>query len=225
MASTNSDSATAPGYRWAAIAGITSMVLLLISNFLAPAAPGRGSTADEITKYYVSHHTALLLGGYFGGASMLLFFLAGLRSWLASAEDEPSVLSSGAYTAGVVFASLALISLAATTTAVFKVAKLGDPALIRALYDLHHNVLHLIWFPTAALIGGSALVAMRTRIFPAWLSWASLAIAVVVLIAAGGLFADKSNVVTALSFLGFLLFVVWVAAVSLMLPRAPSGGT
>jgi hypothetical protein len=149
---------------------------------------------------------------------LFFFFLAGLRSRLASAEGEPAILSTGAHTAGVVFASLALIAVGVTITATFKVAKLGDPVLIRALYDLNHNVIHLIWFPTAALIGASGLVALRARTFPPWLSWISLVIAAVVLVAAGGLFADESNAVTALSFLGFLLFVVWVAAVSLMLP-------
>jgi hypothetical protein len=216
-----SRNASAAGYRIAAIAGIGSMVLLLLSNFITPAAPSRGSAISAITSYYIQNHTGLLLAGYLGGLSMLLLFpfLSGLRSMLAAAEGEPAVLSQTAYTSGVVFSALALIAVAITITAVFKVAALGDPVLIRGLYDFNHQVLHLIWFPTAGLIGAGGLVALRSRAFPASYAWASFAAAIIMLIAAGGMFADKSNIITSLSLVGFLLTALWVIVTSALMYR------
>lgn len=216
--------ASTEGYRIAAVAGIASMVVLLLANFITPVTPGRGEAIGTITRFYIQNHTGILVGGYLAGVSILLFFvfLSGIRGMLTAAEGEPAVLSSSAFTSGVIFSALALIAVAITITADFKVAALGDPVLIRGLYDFNHSVLHLVWFPTAGMIGAASVVALRTRLFPRVYAWAGLVAAAIMLIAAGGLFADKSNVVTSLSLVSFLLTVLWVIATSVMMYRRES---
>jgi hypothetical protein len=205
----------------AAVAGVLSVVLLLISGFLAPAAPSRASATSKIVHFYITNHTGLLIAGYLAGISLFLFFLflGGLRAMLQSAEGESGTLSSAAYGAGIAFSAVALIAAGVTITAVFKVAGMGDPVLIRALYDMNHQLLHLSFIPLGALLAITSLVAVWTRVLPAWLSWAGFVIAAIALIAAAGLFADKSNVVTALSLVLFLLYAAWVLVVSAVMYR------
>jgi len=213
--------------RIAAVAGGLFVILLLLSNFVTPAAPSRGPFSAQIVRYYNHNHTGLLLAGYLAGLSIVLFFLflGGLRSMLQPAEGGTETLSAAAYAAGVVFTAVALIATAVTITVVFTLHKEGLPDLriIRALYDMNHQILHLIFFPTAALIGISSLAMLGRRAFPAWLAPAGFVIAVMSLIAAGGLFADTSNLVTSLSLIVYLLFSLWVLVVSaVMFRRAPA---
>jgi hypothetical protein len=200
---------------------VLSVVLLLLSVFLVPAAPGRGSTTSRIDHYLVTNHTGLLLAGYLAGISLFLFFvfLGGLRSMLQSAEGGAGTLSSAAFGAGIAFSAAALTAAGVTITAVFKVAGMNDPVLVRALYDMNHQLLHLSYIPLAALIACTSLIAAWTRVLPSWLSWSGFVVAAIALIAAGGLFVDKSNIVTSLSLVLFLLYAAWVLAVSALMYR------
>jgi hypothetical protein len=122
------------------------------------------------------------------------------------------------------FSAIALIATGVTITAVFKVARQGDPVLIRALYDMNHQFLHLIYIPTAAFIVFTSLVGLWTRVLPVFLNWAGFAVGALSLVAAGGLSADTSNFVTFLTLLVFLLFAAWVLLVSaVMFREAPAG--
>jgi hypothetical protein len=155
-------------YELAAVSGVLSVVLLLISGFLAPAAPSRGSVTAKIIHYYVTNHTALLHAGYLAGTSLFLFFLflGSLRSMLRAAEGGSDILSSAAHAAGVAFAAAALLAAGVTITAVFKVATMGDPVLIRALYDMNHQFLHLSFIPLGALLAITSLASVWTRALP-----------------------------------------------------------
>jgi hypothetical protein len=207
--------------RVAAGAGGIFVLLLFISTVINPRTPSRGASITNVTSYYVNHHTGLLLAGYLSALSILALFvfLAGLRSMLLEAEGEPGTVTSAAYTSGVVFSAIALVSTGVAITTVFKVAKLNDPVLIRALFDMTRQMLHLVYVPTAGLIGFSSLVAIGSRLFPAWLSWGGIVTALLALVVAGGLFADKSNIVTQLSLPVLLLFLAWVLSVSVLLFR------
>lgn len=211
--------------RVAAVGGGVFVLLLFVSTLINPRTPSRTASIKDITAYYIDHHTGLLLAGYLSALSILALFvfLAGLRSILLEAEGEPGTMTSATYTSGVVFSAIALISTGVAITAVFKVAKLNDPVLIRALFDMTRQLLHLVYVPTAGLIGFASLVAVGSRLFPAWLSWGGLITALLALVVAGGLFADTSNIVTQLSLPVLLLFLAWVLAVSVLLfRRSPS---
>jgi hypothetical protein len=68
-------------------------------------------------------------------------------------------------------------------------------------------------FSIAALVAATSLAALRAKVFPAWLGWASAALALAWLVAGFGVASERSAVFT-YGFVVFLVWLVWVLAIS-----------
>lgn len=69
---------------------------------------------------------------------------------------------------------------------------------------------------------GATVAILTTRALPRWLGWLAAATAVLQLIALAGVFQTTiEGVVGIAAFIGFLLFLVWVLATSVVLLLRP----
>jgi hypothetical protein len=210
--------------RWAAVAGLVFTALVLASFFM-PDVPTSDSPAEDIgarlAEDSTAHRLSLLLGLLSDVA--FLVFLAGLWSRLRRAEGPAGMFAALVLTAGGAFVALMLIS-GGLHLALVQYASGGqhDPAVLPALADLNQWVGATILAPSVAMFLGATMAILTTRALPPWLGWLAAATAVLQLIALAGVFqATIEGVVAIAAFAGFLLFLVWVLATSIVLLLRP----
>jgi hypothetical protein len=214
-----------PGrYTLAAVSGVLFVVVLLIGLYVAPDLVYPEEQVGGVSgSFYVNYESRLLAQAVlFGVASVLfLFFLGGLRAFLARAEGQEPRLAPVVLAAGAVFTGLGLLQ-AATLTALVAlrgnelgVRAQGSGWAARALFYLESAIGDMALFPLAAVLAAAAMVLIRTRVLPGWLGWIGAALGLVVgLLAAGSIVgldiepADQAILVLAL---------VWVAALAICL--------
>ncbi len=145
-----------------------------------------------------------------------LWFLGSVRSSLRVAEGGTGRLSAVAFGGGVAAAATMVVGYSATLAAAQRAGTTGGISADAAtsLHDLA-GVLVGNTAPVAfaVLVAAAALVALRTGVFPAWLAWVSVVLAV-------GLLTPLNYI-----FMGFAL--LWVLIVSILLFRqnSLSGGS
>jgi hypothetical protein len=219
---TGSSAATATGPNWAKIAALGGVVFFILAVIAAitPQAspPGIDDSVASITKYYVQHHTGILIADFCNalGAGFLLFFAAAL--WRAVRRVDPSGVLAVSAALGIATAAAVATSGAAGEAALTAfAAKLGDAALVRAFFDLQRLAFTFVWFPLAVYILSTCLAALRGALLPRWLAWAGFLAVAVMLLGSLSTFADKQNVLAVLNFIGFILFALWTLGTSITL--------
>ena len=219
--------------RVAAVSGVLFVVVLLAGLYVAPDLVYPEEQVGGVAgTFYVNYESRLLAQAVlFGVASVLfLFFLGGLRAFLARAEGQDPRLAPVVLAAGAVFTALGLLQ-AATLTALVAlrgnelgVRAQGSGWAARALFYLEGAIGDMALFPFAAFLAAAAIVLVRTRVLPRWLGWIGVALGLVVgLVAAGSIVGlDIEPVDQAI----FVLALVWVAGLAFcldwLLPSAPS---
>ena len=193
--------------RLGAFAGIGA-VILWVAAFLTIGDTTDKDKAAEILAAYKADDGRIIAGTimFLIGVGLFFFFLGALRDTLAAAEGPVASLTRIAYAGGVATGTcLALLpggDMAGAlnnddldASAALALNSVGDAFFLAAEYLL------------PVLLVGTALVALRTRVLPAWLAWLSLLIALVLLTGYIGW--------AALLF----AFPIWVLIVSIMLWR------
>lgn len=213
--------------RLAGAAGMVSVGVMLLGWLLVPGnPPGPAATAELVVRWTLEDRRTLLVGTVLvaGGAALSVVFFAGVRALCARAEGAPGILATVGWGAMLVSIAISLVGVGLAQAQAFLVLD-GDPGTVEAFHDARLLLVDLAGLPAAVgfLAFGAAMV--RTG-FPArWLGWA-----------AGVAAAAEAAGVIALSRDGFFSpsggaprlaaagFVVWVAAVSVVLlaPRRPA---
>jgi hypothetical protein len=93
----------------------------------------------------------------------------------------------------------------------------GDGATVKAIDAMTPLALALSAFPRAVLLGATSVVVLESGIAPRWIGWAGLVLGLISLVSTGTLVAPELFPFLAL---GTLLFVVWVAALTVALLRS-----
>ena len=197
--------------RLAPLTGVAFVVLLLLGLLVAPESPDFMAPSQEIADYYgdeastiINIDAILLTAGV-----LLLWFFGSLRTALRRGEVGDGRLSALALAGGTAATALYLASMAADLAAALRADEDGriDPQVAQTLFDLMSLLLGgAVPIALAVALAATALAALRTRVLPAWLGWASAVIAVGLAIAP-------------ISFFVLLLFPVWVLVVSVLLYR------
>lgn len=210
--------------RWAAVAGLVFTALVLASFFM-PEVPSSDTPAEDIAARLAAdssgHRLSLLLG--FLSDVAFLVFLAGLWSRLRRVEGPAGMSAALVLAAGAAFVALMLIS-GGLHLALVQYASGGqhDPAMLPALTVVNQWVGAAILAPSVAMFLGATLAILTTRALPLWLGWLAAATAVLQAIALAGVFQTTiEGVVGIAAFFGFLLFLVWVLATSVVLLLRP----
>lgn len=162
----------------------------------------------------VDHRNTILVEQYLGGlaAFPFIWFLGSLGSFLRT-HGEPR-LAAVAFGGGIVTAGLALAFAAIQATLAFDVAKQGDPAVVRALFDL--NSLLPFPFVLAVLVGATSIAALRSKALPRWYGLVGALVALVDLV--GGTTFARTGFWSPTGGFGFifvfLVFLGWLLVTS-----------
>jgi hypothetical protein len=204
--------------RLTAVAGLLYVVLtvaalIITGNDATPADP-----LSVVRAYFVDNRTVVLASVYLGtlGMTCFLAFAAGLGGLVARRGGDSWGILARLMLAGALgsFAITTVVNLAEAALA-FRGAAAGEPATIEALFDLLMMV-PLTVVPLAAFMVAAAAGIVRSAVLPRWLGWAVLLPALLGISGGAGL-GDPRGTVAGNGFGGYLLFLVWALATSVML--------
>jgi hypothetical protein len=200
--------------RLAALAGVVAVVLWVIGLLIQESTdmPGDDPTGEQVLAWYVNDEQTILTAGFIFmlGALFFFVFLGALRVRLFGAEGGAGFLTAIAYGVGVAVGIFVLMLPAPDMAAALSKDELtGDAALaINNLGDMFFLGAELT---AALLLAATGLLLLRTRALPVWLGWASLVVALWLLIPPVG-------------WAGLLLaFPLWTILVSVLLWMRPAG--
>jgi hypothetical protein len=190
--------------RFAPLAGVVFLVLIVISFVITGEPPDADEGAAETASYWSDNDDVNVISAALSAlaAVALVWFGASLRAVIAEAEGRTARLATLAFAGFVIAAAGAGVNSSLQFAAADTVGEVPAEVTqtISALYAY-------LWFPFtigfALTMFATGVAALRFGVLPAWLAWASILIGVVLLTPAG--------------FVGFLLSLIWVAALAVML--------
>ena len=202
--------------------GIAFVVLQLGLGAVLTDAPALDAPGKEIHAYLVEHGGNVLLAASLGALSAFFFiwFLGTLRTFLQTVEGGRGHLSAIAFGAGLVTITLATTaSLPTVALAWDKTARLAEPGLVRAVWNLNTLALVPIGSSAGAFCLAAAIVILRTRVMPVWVGWIGILAAVVGVLAVFFLVSDDpdSPLGTPVNLGGFLLAMLFILLLSVFM--------
>jgi hypothetical protein len=207
--------------RYGAATGILFVVLVIVGFLVTPNPPDADASAAEVFEYVSDKQNALhavqLI--YAAAAFLFIWFIGTLRSFLSVAEGEGGRLANTAFGGGLIAVATLMVGFALAATAALHPAENG-PQLTHALVDASLIVPALGAPALAVFFAANSLSILRSAFLPAWLGWLGLVTALFNLIGVGAVYTD-SGVFAADGvlgfFIGFILFLVWNLAASIVL--------
>ena len=208
--------------RWDRITAVAGLlfIVLVIATFFTPATPDYPSTAEqlasELTADRSGHQMALLLG--FLSDIAMLVFLAGLWSRFRRYEGTGGMMSGLFAIASATFVATILVS-EGISLALLQAAETADPATLPTLEVLDYWVgLCTVPVGVAMMIGATGAI-LSTHALPAWLGYLSGLTGVLLVLSLAAVYEtdEETVLVTIGGFGGFLLFLIWVLATSVVM--------
>jgi hypothetical protein len=195
--------------RWGPLSGVAYVILFLVG--ILAGGEGAGDTPEEHVTYYAdAGNRAKEFVIFFllvAAGLAFLWFLAGLRGVLVRAEGEVARWTALAYGAGV--ASVALF-LGAASLFVAPASSAGEdsfrevnPSAVNIVGNAGYAMFVCSIIVAALLVLATSIVALRTLVFPRWLSLAGFVVAPLLLLA--------------IFFVPVFLWLAWILAVSVVL--------
>ena len=188
---------------------------------LSASAPGLDGSAAAIAAYYRGYGATVTLAAYLldGVAAVaLLVFAATLRSVFGRAESWGTPVSGVLFAGGVAAAALALAQGVFDQALAATVGAIGDPGLVRALFQLGAGAELFKLLPLALLVAAASVLLLHAHGRPRWLAWGGLVLAPV--LAAGGWSAVLSSpALSAVHDVAVAGLLAWVAAISVVMFR------
>lgn len=203
----------------AAIAGLV-FIALILAGFFTPDTPAFDSSAEELaaglTEDRSGHQMSLLVG--FLADIAFLVFVVGVWSRLRRREGEGGMLAGLFVISAAVFAAMILVS-EGLYLAYVQAGATADPSVLPTLSVLDYWVGIAVVPPAVAMMLGAAAAILSTRALPAWLGWLAAVDGVVLALSLGAVFeSDEETVLVGIGgFGGFLLFLIWALATSIVL--------
>jgi hypothetical protein len=176
--------------RWAPIAGIVFVVLMVVGSMLVGDVPGPNAPQHEIVAYLTdsAQQTRNIIGAYLWvvGALTFLVFLIRLRNDLRRAEGGTEYLSNLVFGAGAAFAAVWMASASIFASVAYAIRLRGAPVtdgdLVRVLPPLGRLLLLLGGgFAGILVLLAASAVIFRTGLFARWLAWLGIVAAIVLL--------------------------------------------
>jgi hypothetical protein len=202
--------------RFAPLSGIVAVVLWVIGTIVAESTDiSEKDTALEVLAVFRSDTNTIIAGGlvFAFGVVFFIWFLGSLRARLWHAEGGLGRLTAIAYGSGMLAALCLLFQVAPFVQGAFDEDDLSPGAAqsLQVISEAFFGGTEITLIPMFFAVG---LLTLRTRVFPVWLGWVSLVIALVLVIIPIG----WAGVV--------FLFPLWVIVTSVLLfirPLPPPG--
>lgn len=209
-------------YRWAAATGLASIVCAAGAEVFERGAIRGTATPAQITAYYTDNRQALQLQGllFVLSSGFALWFFPTLTHYLARAEGGRGRVAGIALAGAITSIALTFIAVTAQIGLATASRYSGQPALLATV-----NALFVVaGMPSAVMFSAVAVVLWRTRAFPTWMAWLSVAAAATQLVPVFGVVTDDGPLASggwASAVLPYPLYVVWVICAAVLLMRAP----
>jgi hypothetical protein len=212
--------------RWDRITALAGLifVLLVIASFFTPDTPDFDSApealAAALTDERSGHQMSLLLG--FLGDIAFFVFLAGVWSRLRRYEGAGGMFS-GLFAIGGAAFSATILATSGVYLALVQAAVTADVATLPTLAVLDYWLGICVVPAGVAMMIGATGAILSTHALPAWLGWLAGLNAVLLVLSLAAVFErdEETVLVTIGGFGGFLLFLVWVLAASIVLLMRP----
>ena len=198
--------------RWGAASGFGAILAGAAAMIFERGALSASDSAARIVTYYTDNHDALRAQAlmFVIGAGFFLWFVGGLRGFLARAEGGAGRLSMVAYGAGVASTVVTLVALAFQVGLAGAAGDAGQPALVGTM-DALFVIANL---PLAVMLIAIAVVTFRTAAFPAWLGWLSVVAALAQSVPVFGIALDGGPLAAdgwLSAYLPYPLYALWLA--------------
>lgn len=197
--------------RYAPLAGVAFVVLVILAAIIGGSTPDNNDSLAKTANFWKDHRNAQLWSSVIAAWALLFFvwFAGTLRSALRAAEGGASRLSAVNF-GGALIGATGLLMLIAFSFATADSVKDVSPQVTKTLTVLSNDA----FMPAAAGFGlffiSAGVLAVRTRVLPAWLGWVTLLIGIACVTPAG--------------FFALLIGLIWIVAVSVVLfRRGPVG--
>jgi hypothetical protein len=169
-------------FRWAPLAGVAFVVLLVLGTVLSGSEP-HGSSAARIVGFYAVHRATVRASDLLTALAVVLglFFYGYLRDWLSGAAASAR-LAATAFGGAVVFAVGGLMGTGAQYALADIPSKLG-PGAAQALNLLQNDLAGFtVNAGAAVLLIGSGSAVLAGRRLPAWTGWLAIVLGLVSLV-------------------------------------------
>jgi hypothetical protein len=201
--------------RLAALAGLGFVVLYVVAFALGIEV---GDSDREILDYYAdSGNRDKEVVAFFliaGAALSLTVFATALRSIITRVEQESAMLAALAWAGGIGCAALILAGNAVSRATAFASSDEGFQLNVdtRDLFEAAGFLLFVSGALAAILlVVGVSIATLRHGVLPRWLGWAGFVVAALLPLA--------------IAFVGFLVFLLWVIAISAAFARGLARAT
>lgn len=214
--------------RYAPATGLLFVVIVIVSTIVQGAPPALSDNASEFAEYFDDNDTRIRFAQYINVLATIpfLWWLGGLWSTLRRAEGGAPRLTVAAGLGSVVAATSVGLGSAVMSTAAFQQASLGasDGNGLKLFATLSVTMYAAGAMGVATLVLASSVVILRSGVFPVWIGWLGI-VNGVVWIAAGLALISTRDAVTFIGFPAFLLWLVWIIAISVVMLRNPEPAT
>ncbi len=195
--------------RYAPLAGVLSVIFWVVGAIILQDAVD-GESGAELMAQYNGNEGQIALGGiiWLIGTALFFWFLGSLRSRLLAAEGPEGRLTTMAFAGGVAATVCIALIPGPNMAASFVKDQYLDGSAAVALDAVGDAFFVAAEYLVPVLLASTALLALRTRaVLPHWLAWATLVVALVLLVGPVGW--------AALLF----AFPIWIVIVSVLLLR------
>jgi hypothetical protein len=198
--------------RYGLLGGLAFAVLIAIGGFIGGSPPMVGDGDGKILKYLVDNQDALKIGSYLNGLATVFFlwFLGSLYGRLRGAEGGAGRLSRVAMMGGV-----AAIAIASAGNAIAANAAIRPNV---GAYRVATLFFGYTAFAAAVFVAAVSVHIWNSGILPKWLGYAGEALALAWFVA-GAIVATENDAIHTVAFIVFIVFAIWIAALSVMLYR------
>jgi len=206
--------------RYAALGGVAFVVLNVVGTAFTGAPPDPGK-ADKVADWFSDHTGAIELSQFFGILSViaLLWWFGSLWRRMAIAENGRHRLSIVA-ALGLVFGGAMFMAANAMLSAT--ALRLDDAAGASTIfYTLSTVLLSTAGGGVLTFLTAVSVLALRTKMLPAWMAYLGLLSAAFFLVSTIGTASDAPAFMF-FGFLGFITWCIWVLGVSFELWKHPA---
>ena len=216
--------------RISGFAGITLVVLFIgLGASIAAGAPAFTAGADELRTWFADNQGPIALFTWISplaGGVLQLLFAAGLLHRLTARDTSGGILPRVAFGGAIAGFAATVGGLALwgvmTLDPVLEGASDGLLVTLAALDSVVFFV--LIPWTIAVFVLAASVMMLQTRAMPAWLGGLGCLSAIASVIGGTWLFSgDPDSALADVSFLGTLVFLLWVLITSVLLIRRTSG--
>lgn len=205
--------------RYCAMGGIAFVVLGGIGTAISGSPPSPGDPAGEILDYFKDHDSAIKIASYLSvlATFALLFWVGALWATLRRAEGGSPRLTVVAGLGAAVGGASAGVSFAVSSVIALRVDSLG-PGGAKFFYGFSLTLLGAAGVGIAALVLATSIISLRSGVFPSWVTWGGMVLGVLWLVAASAIATDR-DFVGILGLVSFVLWCVWIVAISVLMLR------